>query len=138
MDNLKSYPESTRQAKGIRYWVVATVLVTVLLVALPMLALALIFCGVDPIVVLGLFISIPGVVLVSVGLFRPVLLIHGYRTETPRDSVAAVSHSRYAAIVFGTGFIAGGIAFAITAEVLLALLSFGGAQCLLAFLMRRA
>jgi hypothetical protein len=103
-----------------------------------MLALALIFSGIDPIVVLGLFISIPGVVLVSVGLFRPALLFHGYRTEAPRGPVAAVSHSRYAAIAFGASFIAGGIAFAITTEVLFALLFFVGAQCLLALLMKRA
>jgi len=131
------HSDQTTKAKGGLYWLVATFVVLLLLLGLPMGAIGLVFAGVPPMVVLGLFISLPGVVLLAVGAFRPELLFRGFHSESPDIETAAKSEGRLNAIIIGLGFIIGGVTFAVTTEVWYAILAFIGAQVLLALGVKR-
>ncbi|HHQ47888.1 MAG TPA: hypothetical protein ENK19_03290 [Acidobacteria bacterium] len=116
--------DDTGGPKGCWYWTVATVVVTVLLIGIPQSALFVIRSrGADPMVILGLLVSAPGVALVSIGWFRPDLLLRGFRTQTPEDRAGATSEARLVAIFQGAAFIGGGMAFAATGTFLYLLLS---------------
>ena len=98
-----------KRFKGISYWVMATVLVVTLFLGLPAVAILLISSGIQTSAAIGLVISTPGALLISIAVFRPDLLARTFGMGD--DELGIDRPSRAPGLLLGVAIVASGVVF---------------------------
>lgn len=108
--------------QSIMYWIIATGVVVLFFIVEPSIALAITSLGIRLEIALGAVIALPGFVLFALSIWRPHLLLSGFKAfKVPAKDRTA---GRTRGLLLGGAAILSGCIFAVTGEIPLTLIPF--------------